>query len=619
MTAPVSSRSEREVAEVSSGPDFRAVFEASPSALLLVRADAPRWTILAANEAYRRATHKTSAQLIGQPTFEAFPESGGTVEQGGQRNIRASFERALTAPALDVLPIQRYDLPRPASLGGEYDEHYWRLSTRAIAGVDDGETAVLHHVEEVTAEVRANAERNIALGAAKTAEDRLRTVFAEAPVGIAVTRGPEHVFESANAAYIALVGPRALIGKTRREAFPDIVGQSIDGLLEQVYATGVAVTANARHIRLDWYGDGVFRDAYYSFVYQPLRDAAGQTEGVAIIASDVTELVGARKAAEERHREVADLNTALREQHDELEQLNEQLQSQGLELEQQLEESQNLTEELAQVNEQLEGTAADLEAAGVRLQGLYEAERAARAEAEQSRADAQAANKAKSDFLATMSHELRTPLNAIAGYTELLETGIRGPVTAEQIEDLQRIRRAGTHLLGLINDVLNYAKLEASQVRFDVVPLPVNETLLAAAAMIEPQALVRGVTFTCVVCDPDCRIMGDRDKVLQVVLNLLTNAIKFTPRGGRITLAADVSDPWGRITVCDTGRGVPSDQVTAIFEPFVQVGARLSGREEGTGLGLAISRELARGMRGDLTVESVVGEGSTFTLSLPCG
>jgi signal transduction histidine kinase len=619
MTSPVSFRPQPDIANLPTGPDFAAVFEASPSALLLVRADAPRWTILAANEAYRRATHKVPAQLIGHPTFEAFPESGGTAEEGGQRNIRGSFEHALSSPVLDVLPIQRYDLPRPAHLGGGYEEHYWRLSTRAIAGVDDGRTAVLHHVEEVTAQVLATAERNVALGAAKAAEDRLRTVFTEAPVGIAVTRGPQHVYESANAAYMVLAGPRELIGKTRRDAFPELLDQSIDGLLDQVYATGVAVTVSERLVRLDTHRDGVLRDAYYSLVYQPLRNPAGATEGIAVISTNVTELVTARMAAEERQRAVTDLNSRLQEQRDALEQLNEHLQTQGVELERQLEESQSLTEELAQVNDQLESTASDLEAAGVRLQGLYEAERVARSEAERARADAQSANKAKSDFLATMSHELRTPLNAIAGYTELLETGIRGPVTAEQIEDLQRIRRAGTHLLGLINDVLNYAKLEASQVRFDVTPLPVNETLVAAAAMIEPQALVRGVTFTRVVAVPDFQIMGDRDKVLQVVLNLLTNAVKFTPRGGDITLAAELTDGDGRISVRDTGRGIPADHMAAIFEPFVQVGARLSGREEGAGLGLAISRELARGMSGDLTVASVVGAGSTFTLSLPRG
>jgi signal transduction histidine kinase/CHASE3 domain sensor protein len=242
---------------------------------------------------------------------------------------------------------------------------------------------------------------------------------------------------------------------------------------------------------------------------------------------------------------------------------------------------------------------------------------AARREAEDARAAAEAANKAKSEFLTTMSHELRTPLNAISGYTELLESGIRGPVSESQLEDLRRIRRAGQHLLGLINDVLNYAKLEAAQVKFHVTAVSADEILREASAMIEPQARAKGVAFSRMSGNSGARVLGDREKVLQIVLNLLSNGVKFTRAGGEVRLIAATTASTVEIVVQDTGRGIPADQLGQVFEPFVQVGRRLSGPDEGAGLGLAISRELARGMGGELTARSVEGEGSTFTLSLP--
>ena len=241
----------------------------------------------------------------------------------------------------------------------------------------------------------------------------------------------------------------------------------------------------------------------------------------------------------------------------------------------------------------------------------------ARREAEDARAAAEAANKAKSEFLTTMSHELRTPLNAIGGYTELMESGIRGPVTESQLEDLRRIRRAGQHLLGLINDVLNYAKLEAAQVRFHVTAVSADELVHEASAMIEPQARAKGVAFTRVAGGPRARVLGDREKVLQIVLNLLSNAVKFTRAGGEVILSARATDSTIEIIVQDTGRGIPADQLGQVFEPFVQVGRKLSGPDEGAGLGLAISRELARGMGGELIARSIEGQGSTFTLTLP--
>jgi PAS domain S-box-containing protein len=251
------------------------------------------------------------------------------------------------------------------------------------------------------------------------------------------------------------------------------------------------------------------------------------------------------------------------------------------------------------------------------VERLLEESEKARAEAEAARAEAEAANRAKSEFLAVMSHELRTPLNAIGGYAELLEIGIRGPVTPVQREDLRRIQTSQRHLLGLINEVLNYAKLETGTVHFDLADVPVHEALAAAESLVAPQARARGLALVVLDGADALSVRADAEKLRQILVNLLSNAVKFTDAGGRIEISCLCEDGRVRVCVRDTGIGIPAEKLDAIFDPFVQVRADLTRTHEGTGLGLAISRDLARGMGGEISVESAPGTGSTFTLTLP--
>lgn len=241
---------------------------------------------------------------------------------------------------------------------------------------------------------------------------------------------------------------------------------------------------------------------------------------------------------------------------------------------------------------------------------LLQAERAAREAAE-------VANAAKAEFLGTMSHELRQPLNAILGYVELLTLGLRGEVTAEQAADLARVRQSAQHLLGLISDILQYARLEAGQLVVQREPVAVATIVGEVVALLQPQLDERAIACTIAPHDSSLAVLGDRDRVRQVLLNLVSNAGKFTAIGGRIDIAvAPVADGIA-IAVADTGIGIPADKLQSVFEPFVQVNRSLNRPTDGVGLGLAISTDLARVMGGRIDLQSEVGVGSRFTLVLP--
>jgi PAS domain S-box-containing protein len=244
------------------------------------------------------------------------------------------------------------------------------------------------------------------------------------------------------------------------------------------------------------------------------------------------------------------------------------------------------------------------------LELALEGEQAARKEAE-------AANRIKSELFARLSHEFRTPLHAVSGYLEILQQNIHGGLNQAQRNDVERIHQAQDHLLALVNMILDFAKIEGGPVELSMAEIPIEETLRGAETLVALQFSKKGVAYEHRDGDPTLSVFADREKVQQIVVNLLANAAKFTPAGGRVEMDWRVEDETLLVRVRDTGMGIPEDRIDQIFEPFVQLRAPGSLPSGGTGLGLAISRDLARAMGGDVGAKSTLGVGSVFTLTLP--
>jgi PAS domain S-box-containing protein len=463
---------------------FRNIIDNNGDAIVVVGSDG---IVLYANAAAGRMFHREPSRLRGTP-----------------------FGFPLTAGEITEVDVVADGVIRPAEM-------------RVTDSVWDGLNVCLATLRDVSDRELLRRERAAQL-ASSMAEARLREIIEQAPVAIAVLGGPDHRFDIANERYVRLIGNREVVGRSVREALPELEGQGIFDLLDQVFTTGEPYVGT--EVALNMQGIPGAEQTFFNFVYHPLRQSDGRPSGIAVVASDVSAQVRARR-------------------------------------------------------------------------------------------DVEQANKAKSEFLATMSHELRTPLNAIGGYSDLMLAGIRGPITDAQKLDLERIKRSQGHLLAVINDILNFAKLESGRIQFHPVVVSMNEVLGELESLVTPTLIQKGINYEYRCCDPKYQAYADPERVQQILLNLLSNAAKFTPKNGHITVECLPQKTTMIVDVTDTGVGIPADKLQAIFEPFVQLERGQSPEMGGTGLGLSISRDLARAMNGDLTATSEPGKGSTFRLVLP--
>jgi two-component system sensor histidine kinase/response regulator len=361
---------------------------------------------------------------------------------------------------------------------------------------------------------------------AEAAARHLNRVFAQAPVLIAVMKGPDHVVEQVNQKGLELIGDPDVVGKPMAEGMPRTT-QLFGPLLDEVYRTGQPFIGRELSPNPD---DPEQERRYFNFVFQPLSED-DRAYGILVVASEVTDLVQSRLNAEKAHQEAIN------------------------------------------------------------------------------------ASRAKSDFLARMSHELRTPLAAIIGYGELLADGITGPVNEEQTKQLTRIRWSANHLLSIIDEILTLARMEAGKEKVDFQDVEVPQLLESVASMAEPLAAAKGLSFEMIPPD-EITVETDPMKLRQVLLNLISNAVKYTDKGS-VSLASERRDGVVEFFVKDTGVGVAEEHLEKIFEPFWQVEQTTTRRSGGTGLGLAVTRQFVELIGGRISVDSRLGAGSIFTVTVP--
>ncbi len=716
------------LASAAETPEFRSFFEALPGLYLVVRADAPRFTIVAASDARLRATLTTRTGprgVIGLGLFEAFPDPPDDPGATGERNLRASLERAIATGMPDRMAVQAYPIPRP---DGTWEERHWSPLNTPVRDPATGQvTHLIHQVEDVTESVQlADAHERLARekrrgewtlqraedantaltqeGAAlreanqalqdqaveleMQAEElrdtavRLEERTEEAEAERARATG---ILEAMADAYFALDAgfritavnaameantrlPReALLGRVFWDVFPGTLGTAFerhyravatnrvpvhfqhdysDGRLELVASVDV-YPAEGGGIAVFWrdIGELLRSEAERERLLDAERRARADAEAAWVRAEAVLASIADAFYLLDREWRFTYVNDAAEPL---LQTTREKLLGRtlweafpgvaGSEFEAPYRQAMG-TGEVTSVEAYFEplGTWFDVRTypwaegvmvhfrdIGARKRADAERERLL-ADAEAARADAEAANQAKSQFLTTMSHELRTPLNAIAGYTELLMMGLRGALNAQQMQDVERVQRANQHLTSLVNDVLNFARLDAGRIEYHLVEFDLAVTVAELEPLLGPQLAAKGIAFDHDACAADTpeqphRVHADPEKLRQILLNLLTNAVKFTDAGGRVSVRceSDAGARTVRVHVTDTGRGIPANQLEHIFEPFVQIERnRTQESQQGVGLGLAISRDLARGMGGSLTAASEVGVGSTFTLTVP--
>lgn len=471
---------------------------------------------------------------IGQTAKECFAEAWGIIgpqlEEVTERGRSSRHENLL-------VPVHR---------GGRLDDSWFTYSYSPLFG-DAGEVAgVLCVVTETTAEVLARKELESAKKEAVLARQDLHRVFMQAPTSICILRGPEHRFELTNPGYLQLVGNRELVGRSVREALPELAGQGFYELLDNVYATGERVVGKEVPISLARRPGEPPEEVVVNFVYEPFRDVTGAIVGILVVASDVTELSRARESLQV-----------------------------------------DLTERQ-------------------RLHAI----------AEESREKAESANRTKDEFLATASHELRTPLNAILGWAQMLLAGTLDP--SGHVRGLVTIERNAKAQVQLIEDILDGSRIITGQLRLETRPLDMNVLVQSAVDAIRPAAAAKRIEISVELDPAAARVVGDPDRIQQVMWNLLNNAVKFTPKAGTVAVKLEREGTDIELAISDSGQGIASDFLPHVFERFRQAEGSSTRRHGGLGLGLALVRHLVEAHGGTVRAESDgEGRGARFVVRFP--
>ena len=530
--------------------DFQALFRHSPNPYMVV---GPDLRYLAANEAYAAAVSTSADALIGRYLFEVFPGDAGADGPSQSDRVRHSIERAFATGRPDVLALVSYAIERETPQGRVVEERFWSATHTPLYGADGRVSAVLQHTTDVTDIERDRAELARTRGAntaqleqgvfdrARAVQDanlaldsqrrQLMALFAQAPGFMAVLRGPEYVFEIANAAYEELIANENIVGRRIADVLPEIVDQGYMELLDQVRLTGRRFVGRGMRVQLARAGELAPR--YVDFIYQPIVDETGEVAAIFVQGADVTD------------REML-------------------------------------------------------------VAALRESERALRD-----------ADLRKDRFLATLAHELRNPLAPIGTAAALLQVASEQPARVREASGI--IDRQVRHLTHLVNDLLDVSRVTSGHATLDLQWMDLADSVHAAAEQVAPLVARKAQALQVQLPDAAVLMRGDPARMTQVLANLLTNAAKYTPAYGHITVAVDVQDGMARIDVADDGIGMSADLLPQVFELFVQAEPTPDREEGGLGIGLALVRSLVQLHGGRVEAHSDgPGLGSRFRMCLPC-
>jgi PAS domain S-box-containing protein len=606
------------------------------------------------NDAYVPMLGKRHPAALGRPARESWNDIWAVV--GPQAEAVLTRGEATWNERV-VLMMERH---------GYLEETYFTWSYSPIYDESGAIGGMFCAVVEETPRVMAERARDRLLRENETERVRLEEAFEKSPSFLAILRGPDHVFEFANERYEALVGHREIIGRPVVEALPEVRGQGFVEILDQVYRTGDPFVGNSVRVELREAGSPRLATVYLDFVYQPMRDPEGQVVGILVHGVDVTHRELASAILRESERSFRQLADAMPQivftagPDGQVDYFNRQwYEYTGLpegDVSRATWEKVHTPDGLARVQEAWPhalrtGEPYEIEYELRRHDGEYrwhlgralpirdehghivrwygtntdihdrkriEQALAQALQAEQhARGQAEQASRMKDEFLATLSHELRTPLNAILGWAHLIRRPDAKP--AELAKAAEVIDRNARSQATIIEDLLDMSAIMSGKVRLAMKPVDLAQVVSAAIETSQPPAVAKSVTMAAhVAAADDMTVIGDADRLQQVLWNLLTNAVKFTPRGGRVEVHAERTATHVELRVSDTGEGIASDFLPHVFDRFRQADASSARRHGGLGLGLSIVKQLVELHGGSVAVASEgKARGTTFTVCLP--
>ncbi len=643
------------------GPDFRRLFESVSGCYLVL---APDFTIVAVSAGYLRATMTRREDIVGRGVFDVFPDNPDDPGATGVANMRASVGRVLAHQRPDVMAVQKYDIRRPETEGGGFEERHWSPMNSPVLG-DDGQVAyVIHHVEDVTDVVRLRHQQSQQDRALRElsvrSEERYSRLLDTAPDAMVVVGDDERI-------NLVNVQTEKLFGYTRAE----LLGQPLTLLIPDRFRHGHAshvarffagTSPGARSMGsgLELFGrrkDGLEIPIEVSL--SPLRSEYGMTVSAAI--RDITERKRVEAAARVNAQRLASAVESMQDAfalfdgEDRLALCNsvyrgllgtsqpgplvgksyEELLDawcSDLDFLDAVERERFREERLARRREPVstfdvrtrDGRRLRVTdrrtAEGGLVKTIWDLTDDVRREEEllEARATAESASAAKSEFLSSMSHELRTPLNAILGFAQLLQRDKREPLSTRHRDRVEEILKGGEHLLRLIDDILDLARIEAGGISISTEPVSVLDVLEDVKRTLAPMANRHAIQVAVDALPAELPMASaDRTRFAQILMNFGSNAIKYNRPGGTVRFAVTTSGAEHvRISVRDTGFGISPENQEKLFQPFQRAGQE-TGPIEGTGIGLVITRRLAELMKGSVGFRSVAGEGSEFWVDVP--